>query len=161
MSKVMKMMRSKKNNLDEMQELQLLRIEHNGCWMTFWGLLAVIIIQCITTPGNFRVLAGEWIVFMCQALYLSVSCIRHGIWDRHLRPDLRTNMMASSLAGLACGIIFGLISYIRYGKLLGSLATGAFMFIFVFFCTIIALSVSAILYKKKRRQMESEEEEND
>ena len=140
-----KMTKPTNNNLDEMQELQLLHIERNGCWMTFWGLLAVIIIQTITTPGNFRILAGEWIVFMCQALYLSTSCMRRGIWDRHLRPNLRTNMLASGLAGLACGIIFGLVSYMRYGKLIGSLATAVLIFIFVFLCTIIALSFSASL----------------
>lgn len=154
-----KMTKTTKSNLDEMQELQLLRIEHNGCWMTFWGLLAVIIIQTITTPGNFRILAGEWIIFMCQALYLSISCMRHGIWDRHFRPNLRTNLIASGLAGLACGIIFGLVSYMRYGKLIGSLATAVFMFIFVFFCTVAALSFSAVLYKKRRRQLESEEDD--
>lgn len=154
-----KMTKPTNNNLDEMQELQLLHIERNGCWMTFWGLLAVIIIQTITTPGNFRILAGEWIVFMCQALYLSTSCMRRGIWDRHLRPNLRTNMLASGLAGLACGIIFGLVSYMRYGKLIGSLATAVLIFTFVFLCTIIALSFSAALYKKRRRRMEEEGED--
>ena len=154
-----KMTKPTNNNLDEMQELQLLHIERNGCWMTFWGLLAVIIIQTITTPGNFRILAGEWIVFMCQALYLSTSCMRRGIWDRHFRPNLRTNMLASGLAGLACGIIFGLVSYMRYGKLIGSLATAVLIFIFVFLCTIIALSFSAALYKKRRRRMEEEVED--
>ncbi len=29
----------KKNNLDERQEQTLLRIEHNGCWLSFWGLM--------------------------------------------------------------------------------------------------------------------------
>ena len=29
----------KKSNLDEMQEQELLKIEHNGCWLAFWGLL--------------------------------------------------------------------------------------------------------------------------
>ena len=28
----------KKSNLDEMQELELLKIEHNGCWLAFWCL---------------------------------------------------------------------------------------------------------------------------
>ena len=142
-----------------MQELQLLHIERNGCWMTFWGLLAMIIIQTITTPGNFRILAGEWIIFMCQALYLSISCMRHGIWDRHLRPNLRTNLICSGLAGLACGIIFGVVSYINYSKPAGSLATAVFMFIFVFICTLAALSLSAVFYKKRRRHLESEDED--
>ena len=31
--------RKMKSNLDERQELKLLKIEHNGCWIAFWGLL--------------------------------------------------------------------------------------------------------------------------
>ena len=30
-------MRRKKSNLDEMQEQELLKVEHNGCWIVFWG----------------------------------------------------------------------------------------------------------------------------
>ena len=42
----------KKNNLDEMQEQALLKIEHNGCWLAFWGLLAVMAIQMVMgVPG--------------------------------------------------------------------------------------------------------------
>ncbi len=29
-----------KNRLDEMQEQKMLQIEHNACWLAFWGLLA-------------------------------------------------------------------------------------------------------------------------
>ena len=32
----------KKTNLDEMQELKLLKIEHNAYWFCFTGLLAAI-----------------------------------------------------------------------------------------------------------------------
>ena len=38
-------MKKTKSNLDELQELKLLKIEHNGCWLAFWGLLAVILTQ--------------------------------------------------------------------------------------------------------------------
>ena len=37
--------RKMKSNLDERQELKLLKIEHNGCWIAFWGLLIVMLIQ--------------------------------------------------------------------------------------------------------------------
>ena len=33
----MKTMFKKENQLDEMQELKLLKIEHNGFWLAFWG----------------------------------------------------------------------------------------------------------------------------
>ena len=39
--------RKMKSNLDERQELKLLKIEHNGCWIAFWGLLIVMAIQMI------------------------------------------------------------------------------------------------------------------
>ena len=61
------------NKLDEMQEQKMLRIESNGCWIAFWGLLAVLFIQVIVYgyegygDDSWRYMAGEWIVFMCQA----------------------------------------------------------------------------------------------
>ena len=34
-----------KSNLDEMQEQKLLRIEHNGFWIGFWGLVLAMAVQ--------------------------------------------------------------------------------------------------------------------
>ena len=51
----------RKNNLDEMQELELLKIEHNGCWIAFWGLIIAIVVQNLTGGAmEPRTLAGEW-----------------------------------------------------------------------------------------------------
>src|SRR3712207_7310302 len=61
-----RMIMMKKNKLDEMQEQKLLKIEHNGMWIAFWGLLAAILFQTIFEKGNFT---GEWIVFMVMSLY--------------------------------------------------------------------------------------------
>ena len=49
----------RKSNLDEMQEQELLKIEHNGCWLAFWGLLIVMIIQSFAFGSfDFKALAG-------------------------------------------------------------------------------------------------------
>lgn len=54
-----------KNNLDEMQEQKLLKIEHNGVWFTFWGLLFAILIQVVLGGKDlFRNIVGEWTVFI-------------------------------------------------------------------------------------------------
>ena len=42
------------NNLDERQEQVLLRIEHNGCWLAFWGLLAALIAEQFIFGFDFR-----------------------------------------------------------------------------------------------------------
>ena len=59
--------RKMKSNLDERQELKLLKIEHNGCWIAFWGLLIVMAIQMIVGNDSIKNLAGEWAVFMSLA----------------------------------------------------------------------------------------------
>ena len=33
------------SNLDERQEQALLKIEHNCCWLAFWGLLTALFVQ--------------------------------------------------------------------------------------------------------------------
>ena len=82
-------MKKTENKLDEMQEQRLLHIERNGCWFAFWALLISIFVQMfIFGPGNFKEIAGEWIVFMILAIYLSAACLKNGIWDRRLKPDL-------------------------------------------------------------------------
>lgn len=40
-------MKMRKSNLDEQQELTLLRIESTGYWMAFWGTLFVLIINVL------------------------------------------------------------------------------------------------------------------
>lgn len=35
----------KSSKLDEMQEIQMLKIEHYGLWLAFWGLLVITIVQ--------------------------------------------------------------------------------------------------------------------
>ena len=84
--------RKMKSNLDERQELKLLKIEHNGCWIAFWGLLIVMSIQMVMGNDSIKNLAGEWVVFMSLALYLSIDCMRNGIWDRKLKPVSYTHL---------------------------------------------------------------------
>ena len=134
-------MKKTKSNLDELQELKLLKIEHNGCWLAFWGLLAVILTQIAIGNDSKQDLSGEWIVFMCLALYLTVGCIRNGIWDRKLKPNFKNNIMASSIAAVVMGILWFIISYRNYHKLVGSIATGVIMFFSIVLYDRMVLSV--------------------
>ena len=87
-------MRRKKSNLDEMQEQELLKVEHNGCWIAFWGLQAAIIIQSILFGSqDCKTLAGEGIVFIVLSIYIAVACVRRGIWDRRFQMNAKTNLI--------------------------------------------------------------------
>ena len=63
---------SKKNQLDEMQEQTLRKIEGRGFWLMWGGLLAAWIVQ--TMFGAADKAAGEWVVFMIGCIYMCVAC---------------------------------------------------------------------------------------
>ena len=151
-------MKKMKNNLDERQELKLLKIEHNGCWIAFWGLLIVMLIQQISGNGGLKNLAGEWIVFMCLAFYIMVSCMRNGIWDRKLKPDFKTNFIVSSIAALIMGAVWFFISYRNYHKLGGSIATGIFIFCAVEILCLFALIITSKICQKRLQKLDDAED---
>ena len=144
----------KKSNLDEMQEQALLKIEHNGCWLAFWGLLAAMALQMVMrVPG--RQMLGEWIVFMALSLYIVIACLRKGIWDRHLKANWKTNLIVSLLAAVATGIFVILsnpylsepLDYVLVAGL-----TGGFTFVLCF----ASLSVCTKLYRNRRNKLDKE-----
>ena len=144
----------KKSNLDEMQEQALLKIEHNGCWLAFWGLLAAMALQMVMrVPG--RQMLGEWIVFMALSLYIVIACLRKGIWDRHLKANWKTNLIVSLLAAVATEILVTLsnpylsepLDYVLVAGL-----TGGFTFVLCF----AALSVCTKLYRNRRNKLDKE-----
>lgn len=59
---------SKKNQLDEMQEQTMRKIESHGFWLLWGSLLAAWIVQ--TVFGAADKAAGEWVVFIHDRLYL-------------------------------------------------------------------------------------------
>lgn len=158
-----------RNNLDEMQEQKMLKIEHNACWLAFWGLLAVCAVQAFIYEREdvryIRYITGEWLVFLCMALYISIDCARNGIWDRKLAPTPAVNGWGSLIAGIAVAIFNSVISYKQYGALAGSVATGVFMGTLTAGVCFLALTGMTYIYKKRLKKLESEggdeDEENE
>ncbi len=155
------MKKNKKNNLDEMQEQKLLHLEHNGYWMAFWGLFASIYIQTAMGHGNPVYVGGECIVLIVMAVYMTVGCIRNGLWDRSLKPTLKTNVAISLAAGLAMGGFWGALSYRNYHSLSGSLATAAVMALGVFVVTLAILTLCVKLYQRKKRRLEQQADQEE
>ena len=95
-----------KNNLDEMQEQNLLYVESKGCWFCFWGLLILIIGQTIIYGKEdiVRYIAGEWIMFMGLSIYMVCGCMKKGIWDRRIKPNIKSNLAMAAITGLVVGV---------------------------------------------------------
>ena len=152
------------NKLDEMQEQKMLRIEHNGCWFAFWGLAAALLIQIIIYgygDDSWRYMVGEWIVFMCLALYIIIDCLRNGIWDRHLSPTPIANICASVISGVVVCVMNFAMSYRDYHILARAAARGIITGIMVFALCFVVLTCVASIYKKRVAHMEQEDAEED
>ena len=156
----MKLFQEKKNNLDEMQEQKLLKLESRGFWLTWWGLLAAMAVQLLVYGVEARRhLLGEWVVFMLSCVYMVAACIKQGLWDRKLRPNFRTNLLLSLLAGVVSGGFMGIYSYRSFGAAEAACWTVALVGGCTFVLCLLALSLSAAAYKKRRQKLDEGSEE--
>ncbi len=145
-----------KSMLDEMQEQKLLQIEHRCCWLGFFALFIAIYGQQAMGHGSMREVAGEAAVLILMSIYLLVACIRNGIWDRKLRPDLKTNLLLSLGTGAVVGLFWFVVSYTRYHQLVGSIATFFSMMICVTLLVLAALSATSAIYKRRKRKLDQQ-----
>lgn len=151
------MKKRNKSNLDERQEQRLLRIERNGCWLVFWGLLVAMGVQMVMSKGeDVGRVAGEWIVFMVLACYMVWACMKEGIWNRRMKPDWKTNLIASLLAGVAMAVFFYLITDWEVEQKVWTAIVSFFM---TFVSCYILLMISALVYKKRVEKLELEGDE--
>ena len=155
-------MKNKKNNLDERQEQIMLQIEHTGCWIAYWGLLISILVQEIAYRGDFHYVVGEWIVFMILCVYVLAGCIRNGLWDRHIKPTMKNNVIAS-LIGAGVIFLFTFLMIIRNfpDKPVGAVAAGLISAAVVFVLCLIALSAAKRATEKKQEELEKEDPEDE
>lgn len=154
-------MKTNKNMLDERQEAELLKIERNGCWFAFWALLAAILIQQIM-GRSWEQLAGEWIIFMVLAVYITAACLRRGIWSRNYRMDAKTNAAFSALGALAfAGVVF-VTAYFRKPEAVRTcLMAAGITFVVLFVILMVSLSLAARATQKRREDLDREPEDTD
>lgn len=141
---------SKKNQLDEMQEQTMRKIESRGFWLLWNGLLVAMVVQMISGAPALQ-MAGEWVVFMAGCFYALVECLRNGLWDRHLNDNPLTNALVSLLAGAVLTVITGLANgYWLFALILGVI-TGILCF--------AALQISSSIVKKRRKELDNPKDE--
>ena len=138
----------------------MLRVEHNGCWLAFWGLSIALFAQLIYYgPDCSEQIIGEFIVFMCLAFYIGIGCVKNGIWDRKLAPTWKTNLCASLLAGVLGGIIRFFTAYREYQSVEPCVAVGVIIGINIFVICFVLLSASLLVYKWRENRAEREDPE--
>lgn len=150
-----------KSRLDEHQEQQLLKLEHRGFWLAYFGLVISIFVQAFGLGYDFKAFAAETIILLLIAIYFLVGCIKNGIWDRHLKPSMKTNTLISVIAAVIYGTGIAYNSYQKYPDKapISYVATGIFSTIFILVVCMVALSVATVAYKKRKERIEKPDED--
>ena len=155
------MRNSSKSNLDEQQEFTLRGIESRACWYMYWALFISVIAQIFMYGFNecAKYVAGECIILMCISLYLSIRCIKNGIWDRKLKANTSTNVMVSAVSGMIAGVIFFFLKMKDYpDKIAGCIASGVIIGVMVLVFVFLALEFTMKTYQKRIESLEKEPE---
>ena len=152
-------MKKMKNNLDERQEQILLKLEHRGFWLTFWGLFAAIFIQMFIYDFDIKYFLGEWIVFTISAIYLFSGCIKYAIWDRHLKPNFKTNLVVSLLSAAGFGMIMFIMGLKNFGKIYAAAICGLIMTVTVFILVFSILMIALKVIRNREKKLEESDDD--
>ncbi|MBQ6382299.1 MAG: hypothetical protein IJJ42_01700, partial [Clostridia bacterium] len=82
------------NNLDEMQDQKLLKMEEYGFWIMFWALAIAIVVQLII-GSTFKEVIGEIAVLFIGSIYIAVTSLKNGLWTRTSTPSMKGNAITS------------------------------------------------------------------
>lgn len=154
---------NKKSNLDEMQELQLLKTESRGFWIGFIGLAAAMAVQAFLYGAESvgDMVLGELIVFLCMGLYLIGGCLRNGIWDRHLQATPAVNIGLSLLAAALTALFNATLSYRNYHDAFTALIVFVVYFLMISVILSVTLTVCSSLYRRRRKHLEEESDDSE
>lgn len=154
-----------KKQVDERQEMDLLRVEHYGFWFMYWMLLAALLVQGIFMDGGGRLAAGEWVVFMAASIFVLTGCIRKGVWSFRARkvPGTRSFLIYSCitavLVGLPFGILFGVKWYRKDAE--GILATVIVHVLVIFIVSFAAFCLVGNLTRKREAFLAGEDSDGE
>lgn len=156
---------SKKNstqcNLDEMQQLTVLKTAKKTLGLTFWCLFVVIVIQvCLTL--SLKQIAGEIVVFFVLCIYQFIAYVKNGISDQKHSATAKKNAITSFISFLIMLFVAAIIPIIhpaifsaKYILIMLALAT------LVFICTFALSETLRRAIAKKRNILDNPEENED
>lgn len=148
-----------KNHMDEMQELQLLRLEERGFWITFWALCASVVVQALAGT-SFREIAGELAALLIAGGCIMAFCLKNGLWTRNYKPSLKTNAVFSAAAALALGAVFALRAFAVLRKPVSFALVWriALLMAIGYGVCLGLLELARTVYKRRRERLDDAEE---
>ena len=153
--------------VDERQEMDLLRVEHNSFYLMYFLLLIEMVIQGVILDGGDKIF-GEWIVFMIVSAFALVGWMRKGVWNYQHRkvPGIKSHLLASLAAG-AFGGILGFCGGLKRSPgnipaiMMLVICTAAGTFVATFVLCLIGGAIARKREKKLEMEAIEDDEEDD
>lgn len=151
------MRKTRMNNLDEMQDQKLLKMEEYGFWIMFWALAIAIVVQLII-GSTFKEVIGEIAVLFIGSIYIAVTSLKNGLWTRTSTPSMKGNAITSIVPAVLIAAIH-IIKMIRSESFNTSnvLVTVAIM-VAVYVACFAILEAFRAMYKKRRAELDDIDE---
>lgn len=151
------MRKTRTNNLDEMQDQKLLKMEEYGFWIMFWALPIAIVVQLII-GSTFKEVIGEIAVLFIGSIYIAVTSLKNGLWTRTSTPSMKGNAITSIVPAVLIAAIH-IIKMIRSESFNTSnvLVTVAIM-VAVYVACFAILEAFRAMYKKRRAELDDIDE---
>lgn len=143
-----------KNQLDERQEQALRKLESRGFWLAYGALVLIMLVKMVVVPGQNLTECG---LVLLLSVYMIVGCLRHNIWDRYLKPNLKTNLLLSAFGGVVVAVTVFLMM-LRWGFFWGTIVCPLVGGILTFALCLAAEEFFASLYRKRVKREEEKEE---
>ena len=146
------------NSLSDSQKTTLLKIEAGGCRLAFWGLLISLVLQMSFNNHSWRNLIGETVVFLLLDVFIIMSCLKKGIWDKNLKPNLKTNAIMSFIISTVIGLVFFYVGLKYSIDTYTALTNALIIFSISFVCFVAGFTIYALVARKKLQEVEEEAE---
>ena len=147
------------NSLSDMQKQTLLKIEAGGCWIAFWGLLISLVLQMSFNNHSWRNLIGETVVFLLLDAFIITSCLKKGVWDKNLKPNLKTNAIMSFIISTVIGLVFFFVGLKYSIETYTAFTNSLIIFSISFVCFVAGFTIYALVTRKKLQEAQEEAEE--
>ena len=151
------MRKNRTNNLDEMQDQKLLKMEEYGFWIMFWALTIAIVVQLII-GSTLKEVVGEIAVLLIGSIYIAATSLKNGLWTRTSIPSMKGNAITSIVPAVLLAAIH-IIKMIRSESFNTSnvLFTVAIM-VAVYVACFAVLEAFRAMYKKRRAELDDIDE---
>lgn len=141
-----------KKMIDERQEVELLKIEHIGFWLMYYGSLILILVQELVFLVPLDELIPEYIILAIGMVTIVIGSARKGIWTRRSKAGMKNYLISSFSAALLAGFL--LMGFLAVQGSDYVLEVGAITFAGTFGGTFVIVWLLGIYTNRKSAELE-------